>query len=221
MQGAAISLLLVDDHPVVRLGYATLLRKSNSAFVFHEAGNPVQALELAGRHQPKAVLLDLNLSDTVELSLIGELHAQAPGARVLVVSMHDELLYAERALRAGASGYLMKNHAAQSISHAVRTVLDGQVWLSDKMREILMPDTVASVEHGSVRNAALGAAELQVFRLIGQGLKGADIAARLGITVDAVDACRTNIRLKLGIATGSELYRTAFLQYRREDDSGQ
>lgn len=219
MRAADISLLLVDDHPVVRLGYATLLRKSNGAFVFHEAGDRAEALALASRHQPRAILLDLNLSDAVELSLVGELHAKAPGAAVLVVSMHDEQLYAERALRAGANGYLMKNHAAQSISIAVQTVLDGRVWLSREMRQALMPDTDGAA-HRAEPTASLGAAEREVFRLLGQGLKKAEIAARLGIGTDAVDLCRTAIKRKLGIATGSELYRAAFLQCRNEDGSG-
>jgi DNA-binding NarL/FixJ family response regulator len=218
MRGAAIPILLVDDHPVVRLGYAALLRKSDSAFIFHEAGNRTEALELAGRHQPRTILLDLSLSDTAELSLIGELRAVAPGAPVLVVSMHDELLYAEHVLRAGAKGYLMKNHAAQSIAHAVRTVLDGEIWLSRKMREALMPGALAPFEHGTESIAPLGATELQVFRLLGRGLKKAEIAARLGITADAVDACRADIKRKLGIATGSELYRAAFLHFRKGDD---
>jgi DNA-binding NarL/FixJ family response regulator len=221
MRGASIPILLVDDHPVVRLGYATLLRKSNSAFVFHEAGGRIEALDLAGRHQPRAILLDLSLSDAVEFSLIGELHAMAPGAAVLVVSMHDEQLYAERALRAGAKGYLMKNHAAQSIAAAVQTVLDGQVWLSREMREALMPGAASVFEHDAGRAPSLGAAERDVFRLLGQGLKKAEIAARLDITADAVELCRASIKRKLGIETGSELYRAAFLQCRNEDGSGE
>jgi DNA-binding NarL/FixJ family response regulator len=218
---SAIHILLVDDHPVVRMGYVTLLKRINSAFVFHEAGCRQEALDLLARHTPKVALLDLNLTDAVELSLVGEVRTQAPAMPILVVSMHDERLYAERALRAGAKGYVMKNHAAQSIARAVQTVLEGKVWLSEKMRNALMSKLLNPSESGQwERFALLSNRELEVFRLLGIGLKKAEIASRLGLSANTVETYRANIKQKLGIATGAELYRVAFLQFRNDGMTG-
>lgn len=207
--------MLVDDHPVVRMGYAALLKRLDSGFVFLEAGTRSEALDLLARHDPKVALVDLNLADAVELSLIAELRARAPAMAILVVSMHDEQLYAERALRAGAKAYVMKSHAAQFIAQAVQTVLEGNVWLSEKMRKALMSSMLSP---GEVENwqriGALSDRELEVFRLLGLGLKKAEIASRLGLSANTVETCRANIKQKLGIATGAELYRMAFLQFR-------
>jgi DNA-binding NarL/FixJ family response regulator len=218
---SAIHILLVDDHPVVRMGYVTLLKRINSAFVFHEAGCRQEALDLLARHTPKVALLDLNLTDAVELSLVGEVRTQAPAMPILVVSMHDERLYAERVLRAGAKGYVMKNHAAQSIARAVQTVLEGKVWLSEKMRNALMSKLLNPSELGQwERFALLSNRELEVFRLLGIGLKKAEIASRLGLSANTVETYRANIKQKLGIATGAELYRVAFLQFRNDGMTG-
>jgi DNA-binding NarL/FixJ family response regulator len=216
-----IHILLVDDHPVVRMGYVTLLKRLNSAFVFHEAGSRQEALDLLATHTPKVALLDLNLSDAVELSLVGELRTGTPDMPILVVSMHDERLYAERALRAGAKGYVMKNHAAQSITRAVQTVLEGKVWLSEKMRNVLMSKLLNPSELGEwERFTLLSNRELEVFRLLGIGLKKAEIASRLGLSANTVETYRANIKQKLGIATGAELYRVAFLQFRNDGMTG-
>jgi DNA-binding NarL/FixJ family response regulator len=218
---SAIHILLVDDHPVVRMGYVTLLKRINSAFVFHEAGCRQEALDLLARHTPKVALLDLNLTDAVELSLVGEVRTQAPAMPILVVSMHDERLYAERVLRAGAKGYVMKNHAAQSIARAVQTVLEGKVWLSEQMRNALMSKLLNPSELGQwERFALLSNRELEVFRLLGIGLKKAEIASRLGLSANTVETYRANIKQKLGIATGAELYRVAFLQFRNDGMTG-
>jgi DNA-binding NarL/FixJ family response regulator len=209
--------LLIDDHPVVRMGYVSLLKRLNGAFVFHETGTRLEALELLTRHDPKVALLDLNLSDTVDLSLIAELRAKAPNTPILVVSMHDERLYAERTLRAGAKGYVMKSHAAQSIFQAVQMVLEGRVWLSEKMRKMLMSRILNPCEVGEwERIASLSDRELEVFRLLGLGLKKAEIASRLGLSANTVETYRANIKQKLGVATGAELYRVAFLHFRND-----
>jgi DNA-binding NarL/FixJ family response regulator len=135
--------------------------------------------------------------------------------------MHDERLYAERALRAGAKGYVMKNHAAQSITRAVQTVLEGKVWLSEKMRNVLMSKLLNPSELGEwERFTLLSDRELEVFRLLGIGLKKAEIAARLGLSANTVETYRANIKQKLGIATGAELYRVAFLQFRNDGMTG-
>jgi DNA-binding NarL/FixJ family response regulator len=214
---SATHILLVDDHPVVRMGYVTLLKRLNNAFVFHEAGTRHEALLLLEKQTPNVALLDLNLTDAVELTLVGELRSRVPDMPVLVVSMHDERLYAERALRAGAKGYVMKNHAAKSIAQAVQTVLEGKVWLSEKMRATLMSKLLNPSELGQwEKYSSLSDRELEVFRLLGIGLKKAEIAARLGLSANTVETYRSNIKQKLDITSGAELYRMAFLQFRND-----
>jgi DNA-binding NarL/FixJ family response regulator len=214
---SAIHVLLVDDHPVVRMGYLTLLKRFNSAFVFHQASSRAEALDLLARQVPNVALLDLNLSDAVELSSVTALRAKAQNLPILVVSMHDERIYAERALRAGAKGYLMKNQAAHSVTHAVQTVLEGKVWLSEKMRSTLASRQVDPSASGDLQKVAmLTDHELEVFRLVGIGLKKAEIALRLGMPNDAIELHRVSIKRKLGMATGAELYRAAFLRFRND-----
>jgi DNA-binding NarL/FixJ family response regulator len=218
---SAIHVLLVDDHPVVRMGYLTLLKRFNSAFVFHQASSRAEALDLLARQVPNVALLDLNLSDAVELSSVTELRAKAQNLPILVVSMHDERIYAERALRAGAKGYLMKNQAAHSVTHAVQTVLEGKVWLSEKMRSTLASRQADPSASGDLQKVAmLTDHELEVFRLVGIGLKKAEIALRLGMPNDAIELHRVSIKRKLGMATGAELYRAAFLRFRNDGMSG-
>jgi DNA-binding NarL/FixJ family response regulator len=216
-----IHILLVDDHPVVRMGYVTLLKRLNNNFIFHEAGTRQEALELLDTHAPDVMLVDLNLSDVVELSLVAELRTKAPGKPILVVSMHDERLYAERALRAGAKGYVMKNHATQSIARAVQTVLEGKVWLSERIRSAFMSRLINPSEVGEWEKIGLlSDRELEVFRLLGVGLKKAEIASRLALSANTVETYRSNIKQKLGLATGAELYRVAFLQFRNDGMTG-
>lgn len=217
-----VHILLVDDHPVVRMGFAALLKQLDAALVFHEAEDRQQALELAARVSPSVILLDLTLSGSLELALIAELKEQSPASSILVVSMHEEQLYAENALRAGARGYMMKHRASQSIIQAVRTLLDGSIWLSDEMRHLLAVKTPGEPGKDSAKGiASLSGNELGVFRLLGLGLKKSQIAERLCIPDDSVERCRTQLRQKLGLATGAELYRAAFLHLQREQRNGE
>lgn len=212
-QQDTINILLVDDHPVVRMGYATLLKQTNSSFVIDEAGSRAEALERVMRH-PDALLLDLTLDSTVELPLISELRAMAPATNILVVSMLDERFYAERALKAGAKGYLMKSQAAHCIAPATQTVLAGEVWLSEHMRGALMSRILDPAESEQWnRIATLSDRELEVLRLFGAGLRKGEVAARLGLSANTVETYRSHLKQKLGIATGAELYRFAFLHF--------
>lgn len=212
-----MNILLVDDHPVVRMGFSVLLKQLDKSFVIHEAANRTEALELACLHTPTVTLLDLTFSDKVELSLIGELKAIAPDISILVVSMHDERLYAERVLRAGAKGYVMKHHAAQYIIEAVQMVMEGGIWLSDNMRAALASKSAGSSQTDSHEKlGSLSDRELEVFNLLGHGLKKAEIAGRLGLSANTIETYRGNLKQKLGIATGAELYRFAFLHVQNQ-----
>jgi len=213
-----MDILLVDDHPVVRIGFSTLLNQLGDKLTFHEAEDAATALELAGQHKPAVALVDLSLAGVLELNLIKELRTVAPEMGILVVSMHDERLYAERALRAGARGYVMKHHAAKFIVQAVQTVHAGRVWLSEDMRRILI-ERIADVPGTGQweKLALLSDRELEVFRLIGLGLKKSDIAQRLNLSPNTIETYRVNLKSKLGITSGAELHRLAFLHFQNEN----
>lgn len=205
------TILLVDDHPIVRLGFATLLRQADATLVFQEASNAGEALDLAACQASSIALVDLSLAGTLSLELIKQLRAVAPAMAILVVSMHDERLYAERALRAGARGYVMKQVAAQSIADAVHTIKKGGIWLSDAVRN----DIISRVAMPALQGGGLGSLsdrEVAVLRYISQGLKKGDIAKRMNLSPHTVETYRTNLKQKLGIPNGAELYRFAFLQ---------
>ncbi|HZW14142.1 MAG TPA: response regulator transcription factor [Noviherbaspirillum sp.] len=213
----AITILLVDDHPVVRMGFQTLLKMNNARYAFHEAENRSEALELAARHIPHAILLDLSLAGAVDFSLIEDLKTASPGSRILVASMHEERLYAERAIRAGANGYLMKNHAAHNIAKAVNTVLEGGTWLSPAMQKQLMARLLnADQSNEWEKISSLSDRELEILRLLGLGLKKSELASRLNLSPNTVETYRTNLKRKLSISTGAELYRFAFLHFQSE-----
>lgn len=214
---APMRILLVDDHPIVRLGLVALLAQLGQPIEVHEADDAAGALALALCHQPRVALLDLSLSGELSLQLIARLREAAPGMAVLVVSMHDERVYADRVLRAGALGYVMKQTASQSIIQAIHTVCAGKVWLSGEMRDAMIDRMArrASPERQD-KMALLSDRELQVFRLLGQGLKKADIALRLNLSPNTIETYRMHIKQKLSIASGAELYKIAFLYMQDE-----
>lgn len=213
-----IDVLLVDDHPIVRVGFATLLAELGKKMQFHEAEDAATAVALAEQHAPAVALVDLSLAGILELNLIKTLHATVPEMAILVVSMHDERLYAERALRAGARGYVMKHHAAKFIVEAVQTVCAGRVWLSEDVRRLLIERIADLPEAGAWKTlSSLSDRELEVFRLIGLGLKKAEIALKLNLSPNTIETYRMNLKSKLGIASGAELHRVAFLHFQKEN----
>lgn len=206
-------ILLADDQPIVRLGFMSLLRELGERVDFHEADNHSAVLSLASTHQPHIALIDLSLAGVFTLELIKNLKKNVPGMPILVISMQDEMHYAERVLKAGARGYAMKNWNGAMILQAVEAVYQGKLWLSDQFRNQLverMTQADSSVVSGGI--GALSDRELMVFRLIGAGLKKSDIARRLNLSPNTVETYRSHIKQKLGIDTGAELSRVAFLQ---------
>ncbi len=215
-----MGILLVDDHPVVRMGLAAMLGHVGRPVEVHEAANACGALALARSHAPRVALVDLSLAGEICLHLIGKLRQAAPGIAVLVVSMHEERVYAERALRAGAMGYVMKHMASDSVVHAVQTVCAGQVWLSEAMRGVLINRVAGKARTERVdKLAALSEREMQVFRLLGRGFKKADIALRLNLSPNTVETYRAHIKHKLSVDSGAGLYRMAFLHMQKEEPS--
>jgi len=204
--------LLADEQPIVRLGIMTLLRQLDPDFIFLEADSAKLAVELARSHSPSIALIDLSIIGTDSFEGIKKLRLAAPGMHILVISHQDEKLYAERAVRAGARGYVMKTITAKLISKAIEAVRDGRIWLSETLRDELVNRIANPVGAASAGNLqALSDREMSVFRLIGQGLKKGGIARELNLSPHTIESYRTNIKQKLGIASGAELYRIAFL----------
>jgi DNA-binding NarL/FixJ family response regulator len=216
-----MDILLIDDHPIVRLGFGALLSRLGHRIRVHEAGDAAQALALAACHKPAVALLDLSLAGMLGLDLIGQLHAVVPRMAVLVVSMHDERIYAERAVRAGALGYVMKQTAAKSIIQAIQTVCEGRIWLSEELRSGMIKRLLDKPDCGDLtRLATLSNRELEVFRMAGLGLKKAEMAARLNLSPNTIETYRLHIKQKLGLSSSAELHRTAFLHFQNENALG-
>lgn len=220
-RSAAACALLVDEHPIVRLGLMTLLRQLDPHFIFFEADSQKLAIDQALMHSPSIAVVDLSLAGIGSFELIKKLQLASPGMPILVVSQHDEKVYAERAVRAGARGYVMKNTAAKLMCKAVQSVIEGKVWLSESLRDELVnriagADTILPSGHLH----SLSDREMSVFRLIGMGLKKGAIARELNLSPHTVESYRTNIKQKMGIASGAELCRIAFLHSQKEVGAG-
>lgn len=209
-----MQVLLVDDHPIVRVGFATLLEQLGYQLVINEADNADEAIALCVQCSPRVALVDLSLGGELCLDLIKRIRFVCSDTAILAVSMHDERIYAERALRAGARGYVMKHNAAKSIVQAVRTILDGRIWLSEEMHSVVLDRFADRLDSGSGNSLeSLSDRELEVFRLIGRGFKKSQITQQLNISPSTIETYRANIKRKLGIASGAELYRQAFLHF--------
>jgi DNA-binding NarL/FixJ family response regulator len=203
-------ILIVDDHPLTRRGMAQLLGQQRDLVVCGEAGDADQALAAVKSLRPHLVLADVTLPGKHGLELIKDISALYPSVLVLVVSMHDESLYAERALRAGARGYLMKNEGGEKLVEAVRQVLAGKVYVSQSLSEQILD--VFSGRHRRARQATLSSLtdrEFEVFQLIGQGLTTHEIGRHLRMSGKTVETHRLHIREKLGLKTGPELIKHA------------
>ncbi|MBK1730857.1 response regulator transcription factor [Thiococcus pfennigii] len=204
-------ILIVDDHPLVRAGIKALIDDEPDLLVCGETGSIHDTLGLVRDDTPDIVIVDLSLPDGNGLELVKRL-AGAPGlVGILVCSMHEESLFAQRALAAGAKGYLDKHAAATQVVGAIRVILSGRIYLSERMTELMLERL--SAKHPPLAGAAsvhdLSDRELEVFCLLGQCLSASQIAARLHLSVKTVEAHRAKIKRKLNLASGAELTRCA------------
>jgi len=200
-------ILIVDDHPAVREALASRIGRQPDLEVCGEAADMSEALRLVADTQPDMAVVDISLKTGSGIDLIKRIKDRDAGVRMLVWSMHSESLYAERALRAGALGYINKDQATDQIVEAIRRVLDGKVYLSDAMAEKMLHRAVGG-DREEVRHSPLDALadrELEVFLLIGQAVKTAEIAERLHLSVKTVETYRDRIRQKLDLSDGTEL----------------
>lgn len=203
-------IFILDDHPVMRLGLRQLILAEEDLFICGEAGVAREAMESLAANHPDLLLIDLSLPDKNGLEVIKDIIAMHGKLPMLVVSMHDESVYAERVLRAGAKGYIMKEAAADHLVHAIRRVLSGGVYVSERMASILLGALSAGKrESGDQGVSALSDREFEVFQLIGQGMGSRAIAEKLGISVRTIDSHRARIKEKLRLRDGNALTKAA------------
>ncbi len=202
--------VIVDDHPIVRQGLAKLLSDERDLALCAEAQGAREALEVISKSQPDLAIVDISLSGKTGLDLLKDLRALYPKLPVLVLSMHDEQIYAERALRAGARGYIMKQEGGKSLLQAIRQVLGGQIYVSEKIARAVL-QRLSEGEGRVTRSPVeqLSEREFEVFQLIGQGLGTRQIAEQLHVSAKTVDVHRLRIRKKLQLQTGPALMRYA------------
>lgn len=186
-------IFIVDDHPLVREALAVMIADAPGLALCGQAGTVADALRLIGQELPDVALIDLSLGSGSGLDLVRQIHVRYPDIRLLVVSMHEEAMYAHRARRAGALGYVNKLAPVERILDGIRCVLAGQQFFSE---------TAAAVEGGP---GALSNRETQIFELIGRGYTAAEIGDSLHISVKTVETHRDNIRKKLGLASSHDL----------------
>jgi DNA-binding NarL/FixJ family response regulator len=211
--------LVVDDHPIVRERIAELINKEPDLVVCGEAEDAARALKAVTDHRPDVAIVDISLKDSYGIELVKQLKELYPDMPTLVLSMHDESMYGERALRAGARGYLTKQEASKKVVDAVRRVLRGGIYVSDKLAASLVR-RVAGGNHeaGGGLVDALTDREREVFQMLGQGLTMREVAERLFVSAKTVEAHREHIKRKLNFKTSSELLRFA-IQYALQEQA--
>jgi DNA-binding NarL/FixJ family response regulator len=205
--------LIVEDHPLFSKGLISLITSQPLYIIVGEASDALGAMELLGKKETDLAIVDLNLGDEDGLDLIKTMKAQYPHIVILVLSMHNERYYAERVLKAGAQGYIMKEEAGNKVIDAIKTVMSGKVYLSEAEQERLFgnspgqpsPETVG--RYGPVRK--LSNRQLQIFSFIGKGLGTAEIAVKLNLSAKTIDAHKEHMKQKLHCSSSQELRQFA------------
>jgi DNA-binding NarL/FixJ family response regulator len=204
------TILIVDDHPIVRQGLAELVNHEDDIEVCGQAEDAHQAMKAIKEFKPDMAIVDISLKETSGMELIKDLNSQYPNLPVLALSMHDESLYAERALRAGARGYIMKAEATEKVIMAVRKILGGEIYISDKMASKMMRKLVGGNKDVSTSPVErLSDRELEVFQLIGKGYGTRQISERLFLSIKTIETYRAHIKEKLNLADAAELLQYA------------
>jgi DNA-binding NarL/FixJ family response regulator len=208
-QRSATRILIVDDHPIVRLGIRQLLAAEPDLELCAEAESADAAKQLVASDRPDLAIVDLSLAGGTGLDLIRSLRESTPTVPVLVLSMHDEALFAERVIRAGARGYIMKREAITGLVAAIRQVLAGRIYVSEGMAQSVLERLRYDGAAADNPLATLTDRELEVFDLIGRGLSTAAIADQLSVSIKTVETYRSNIKTKLNLKDATDLIRFA------------
>jgi DNA-binding NarL/FixJ family response regulator len=217
MPDAAKKLIVVDDHPIVRRGLQQLIDTQPDLVLVGSAATSTEALDLVGQENPDLAIIDVNLSNGNGIELVKQLNAHHANLSVLMISMYDETLYAERALAAGAKGYIMKQASDEQMLQAIRRVLEGRLYVSDDVRKenfTTPPDQDAGEVDSPIDR--LSDRELEVFLLLGRGFAPRHIAEKLSVSVKTVESHRRHLKDKLNIDSSAELTRYAIEWCRTE-----
>jgi DNA-binding NarL/FixJ family response regulator len=205
MMQAKTKIFLVDDHPLVREWLTNLINEEPDFEVCGQAGNTREALGLLGTLQPRIIIVDISMEGGSGLELIKDVKALHPQADMIVLSMHDEMLYAERAMRAGAAGYIMKREATTKALDAIRTVLQGGLYFSHAVNAMLAQKLVQGTGDKPASIEALSDRELEVFQLLGRGYSTRQVSEQLNVGFKTVHVYCARIRDKLNLANINEL----------------
>jgi len=212
--------LVVDDHPIVRQGLALLIDREADLVVCGEAEEAMGAMHVLASAKPDVLIVDISLNGPDGIDLLKSIRNTHPTLPVLILSMHDETIYAERALRAGANGYIMKQEATEKVLIAVRRILNGEIYVSERISNQILKQYITG--SGTVRNSSIGDLsdrELEVFRLIGEGHGTRQIAEELHVSVKTVESYQAHIKEKLSLRSARELMQRAFAWHMSEKAS--
>lgn len=211
--------LLVDDHPITRQGMRMMIGQAGGFEVVGEADNAAQAMELAAKLNPDIAIVDITLRTANGIELTKNLRAHSPELLVLIVSMHDEELFAERALRAGAKGYVMKHEASERVVQALQRLVNGEIYVSERVQARML-SRLANQRGGEIVSPVetLSDREMEVFQLLGNGYATRQIAERLNLSVKTIDSYREHLKLKLNLESGADLVRYA-IQWVKSQES--
>jgi DNA-binding NarL/FixJ family response regulator len=211
------TILLVDDHPIVRQGLTQLINQEPDMAVCAQAEDANGAFHAIATHRPDVVVLDISLNGPDGLAVLKDIRLSYTTLPVLILSMHDESLYAERVLRAGANGYIMKQEATERVLEAIRRIRAGEVYVSDRIAKQILRQVVRRSAPGKSPMEALTDRELAVFRLLGKGRGTREIADDLHVSVKTVESYQAHIKEKLSLKNARELVQHAFQWATRDD----
>jgi DNA-binding NarL/FixJ family response regulator len=208
-QSDKVRILIVDDHPVTRRGLAEVINMETDLEVCGQAEDAAAALVAIGKLKPDLAIIDVSLQGASGIELMKNVKLQYPTLPMLALSMHDESLYAERALKAGAKGYIMKHEAIEKVIGAIKRILKGEIYVSDNMTARMVNKLVGGGDSGTTGIESLTDRELEVFRLIGMGHGTRQIATELFLSVKTIESYRAHIKEKLALDSATELTQHA------------
>jgi DNA-binding NarL/FixJ family response regulator len=216
----ATRILIIEDHPLLRQGIAALVNSEKTWSVCGEISDPRETISAIQKTNPDAIILDLSLHGTSGIEVLKNIKAQFPKIRVLILSMHDEVIYAPRALRAGALGYVMKHEAPEKVVEALRKVLNDEVSLSPQMGARMLNSFTGKRDGLASPVDLLSDRELEVFTLLGQGNGTREISEKLHLSVKTIESHRAHIKEKLNLENATELVRHA-IQWVNSENMGE
>lgn len=208
--GTKKRILVVDDHPIIRQGLALMLNREADLVVCGEAEDATGAMLVMASARPDILIVDISLNGPDGLDLLKNIRTTHPALPVLILSMHDESIYAERALRAGANGYIMKQEATEKVLVAIRRILNGEIYVSERIANKMLKHYITGA--GGLKNSSisdLSDRELEVFRLIGEGHGTRQIAEELHLSIKTVESYQAHIKDKLSLRSARELMQHA------------